>query len=905
MSALPSGTVTFLFTDIEGSTRLLQRLGLRYIEALADHHRLLRAAWAAHAGVEVDTQGDAFFVVFARAGDAVAAAIAATHALANHAWPDGAALAVRIGLHTGAPTLVDGAYVGLDVHRAARIAAAGHGGQILLSQTTRDLCDEVLPPSIALRDLGEARLKDLPRPEHLYQVVAPDLIHSFPPLKTLDHVRVHLPAQPTPLLGRQDVIERVTAQLAQEDTRILTLMGPGGIGKTRVALAVAERLADEFPDGVYFVALSTLTDPALVPETIAQTLGLRSTAGASAEETLEDSLIEQRTLLAMDNFESVVAAAPMLARLIGACPRVKALVTSRTPLRLRGEHEFLIPPLETPGATTWVGASAAMDTISASPSAPTPESDLDALTRYAAVALFIARARDVKPDFRLTPANAASVAEICRRLDGLPLALELAAARLNLLTPQAMLSRLAKRLDVLADGPRDQPERHHTLRAAIAWSYDLLHPEEQAVFRRIAVFAGGWTLDAAEAVCAPTLDAFHGLSALIDQSLIGQREEADGEPRFWQLETIRAFATDALLASGEMDTTREAHARFFMELAERTQREARGPNAQLWLERLEREVDNFRAALTWARDAGALTTGLRLATSLAALWHTHGHEREGARWLQELVALADPQVASGDADEALRAAHAGGLGRQGALLVYLGDFDHARTLLERCLVAAQALGDREREARTLNMLGVAAQMQEDYATAALRYDEGLTVARAADLPEVATILLNNLGDLAYYRGDYERAATCYHEHLALSERSGDRAGVAVGQQNMGRTRMRQGQLDDAARSLRLSLASAWSLRDPRRIAEGLEGLAALAGARQDAERAARLLGAADHLRETLGTPQPHPERTDVESAVASARAQAGDGVWTTAFASGRRQPVEQIISEELGDEMKT
>ena len=907
MTALPSGTVTFLFSDIEGSTRLLQQLGPGYTTALEDHQRLLRAAWATHHGVEVDTQGDSFFVAFSRATDAVEAAVEAARALATHTWPEHVSIAVRIGLQTGSPTLAGDSgrqYVGLDVHRAARIAAAGHGGQILISQTTRDLCEDALPQELVLGDLGEARLKDLPRPEHLYQVMAPDLPHTFPPIKTLDRVRNNLPLQPTPFLGRQSVIQRLVALLTQDDVRVLTLMGPGGIGKTRVALEVAAQVADAFPDGVFFVTLSPLTDPTLVAETIARELGLRSNVGILPEEQLCAALAHQRTLLVVDNFESVVSAAPVIARVVAACPGIKTLVTSRIALRLRGEHEYTIPPLESPDATQWAAPGASGAPGSAR-STPRPI-DLEQVARYPAIALFIERAREVKPDFHLTTANTPAIVDICRQLDGLPLAIELAAARLRLLSPQAIRSRLSKRLELLTDGPRDQPERQQTMRATIAWSYDLLQPDERAVFQRMSVFAGGWTLEAAEALCAPALDALNGLSALIDHSLVGERDEEDdpdeGETRYWQLETIQAFGADRLEASGDADAVRATHARYFLALAERTEREARGPEAQVWLRRLERELDNFRAALAWARDTGDLTLGLRLATALSGFWHSHGHEREGAGWLQELVALAEPRLAgSATADEELRAVHAWGLVRAGALVVYLADYPQATALLERGLAAERALGDRERELRAVNMLGVAAQLHDEQQTAARWYEEGLAIARSVGLEALATIFLNNLGDIAYYQGDLTRALACYSERLAFGERTGDQAGIAVGQQNIGRTLLRQGQIEQAAQLLQRSLAGAWRLRDPRRMAEGLEGRAALAGVRGEAERAARLLGAAAQLRESLGTPQPLPERKDIEAAVASARAEVSVETWSAAFDSGHEQPIEEMINAELAD----
>lgn len=903
---LPGGTVTFLFTDIEGSTRLLQRLGEGYADVLGQHYALLRAAFTAHNGHEVDTQGDAFFVAFARASDALAAAAEAQRALASANWPEDGAVRVRMGLHTGSPTIAGGHYVGLDVHRAARIAAAGHGGQVLLSQTTRDLAEDALPAGASLRDLGEHRLKDLQRPERMYQLTLsdlpgmPSLPTDFPPLKTLDRYSHNLPLQPTPLLGRQDVIRRIVALLELDDVRMLTLTGPAGIGKSRVALEVAAQMADRFPDGVYFVPLSPLTDPSLVAGAIARALGLRAAGDVSPEESLRIALAGQRALIVPDNFEHLVAAAPVVSDIGATCAGVKILVTSRAPLRLRGEHEFDIPPLEAPAAS-------ARSRLSASQTAADHSRDLEHITQFTAVALFVERARSVKPDFQITLANAPAIVEICRALDGLPLAIELAAARVKMLSPQAILTRLSRRFALLADGPRDLPERHRSLLGAMAWSFDLLHPQEQAMLRRMAVFSGGWTLAAAEAVCAslsdePPLDVLGGLSALIDHSLVIQSEEVDGEPRFTQLETIREFAAEHLKASGEADAVRAAHAHYFLDLAEETQHTARGPDAPVWLARLERELDNFRAALAWAREIGELTVGLRLATALSGFWHSHGHEREGARWLQELAALAEPRVGEGgDADAELRAIYAWALGRAGSIVLYLGDFSQANQLLERCLAAERALGNRDREMRTLNMLGVASIQSGDFARSARWYDEGLVVARAVGNEDIETAMLNNLGDVAYYTGEYDRAAEYYRARLTFCERTGDRAGAVVGQQNLGRVLLRQGQSDRAGAYLRSSLQGAWRLRDLRRIAEGLEGLAAWAGALGEAERAARLLGAADRQREELGTPMPAPERADITAMVASAQAQLGADAWARAFAVGYEQALDEVMAAESGD----
>ncbi|MBI3326484.1 MAG: adenylate/guanylate cyclase domain-containing protein, partial [Nitrospinae bacterium] len=461
MTELPTGTVTFLFSDIEGSTRLLQHLGDRYTGVLAEYRRLLRAAFQAAGGHEIDTAGDGFFVVFHRATDAVAAAVAAQRAIAAHPWPEGAPVRVRMGLHTGEPTLAVGGYVGLDVHRAARICAAGHGGQVLLSQTTRALAQHDLAEGMSLRDVGEHRLKDLQRPEHLFQLVTLDLPADFPPLKTLDSRPNNLPAQPTSLIGRAREGVAARGLLQRKDVRLLTLTGPGGTGKTRLGLQVAADMLDDFADGVFFVSLAPISDPALVTSSIAQTLGLRESEGRPLHERLKDDLRDKQMLLLLDNFEQVVSAAPLVAELLAGCSQLKMLVTSRVGLHLSGEHEFPVAPLALPD--------------------PKRLPAVEALSQYAAVELFIQRALAVKPDFGVTNENAPAVAEICVRLDGLPLAIELAAARIKLLPPKALLARLGSRLQLLRGGPRDVPDRHQTLRRAIAWSYDLLDADEQAL----------------------------------------------------------------------------------------------------------------------------------------------------------------------------------------------------------------------------------------------------------------------------------------------------------------------------------------------------------------------------------------------------------------------------------------
>jgi predicted ATPase/class 3 adenylate cyclase len=627
MHELPTGTVTLLFTDIEGSTRLLQRAGESYATLLDEHRRILRRAFSGHGGVEVDTQGDAFFVAFATAQDAAAASIEAQQALARQAWPGDNEIRVRIGLHTGEPTAAGGNYVGLAVHQGARVMAAGHGGQVLLSESTRVLLDE----RFQVRDLGEHRLKDLTGPHHLFQLQVEGLPADFPPLKTLENRPTNLPVLANALIGRTRELEETQALLERDDVRLLTLTGAGGTGKTRFALQVAAEQLERFENGVFFVSLAPVRDWELVVPTIAQTLGLREQPGELRLETLTAYLRDKQSLLLLDNLEQVVPAAPQIGGLLAAAPKLNVLVTSRTPLRLSGERTYPLPPLGLPD--------------------PEHLADVDAtsLTEYESVRLFLERAQAATSDFALSDANVRAVAEICIRLDGLPLAIELAAARVRALPPPALLRRLDQRFKLLTGGARDVDERQRTLRATVEWSYELLLDSEKALFAELAAFIGGCRLEAAEAVCDPGgelgLELLGGLESLVEKSLLLQRADPDGEPRFWMLETIREFALEVLTGSGGLADARARHAAYFRSLAERIDFDSRTGDQPSLYAQLDAEIGNLRAGLEWARETDDGKALLGLAAPLWGFWAARGYVAEGRSALEDALALTGERPA--------------------------------------------------------------------------------------------------------------------------------------------------------------------------------------------------------------------------------------------------------------------
>jgi len=771
---LPTGTVTLLFTDMEGSTRLLQQLDDRYASVLTQCRHLLRTAFAQYNGHEVGTQGDAFFFAFARATDAVAAAIAIQRALASHPWPQVVSVRLRIGLHTGEPQLSADGYIGLDVYHTARIMSAAHGGQVLLSQTTRELVEQHLPEGAYLRDLGEHRLKDLQRPSHLFQLSSVDLPADFPLLNTLDTHPNNLPIEPTTFIGREKEVVTLCNLVRRPEVRLLTLTGPGGVGKTRLGLQAAANLCELFADGVFVVPLAPVSDPEQVVPAIAQTLSIGETGDQPLFAIVKSVLKEKHLLLLLDNFEQVSDAAFQIADLLAACPRLKVLVTSRVGLHVRAEREFAVPPLALPNLKRL----------------PDPL----ALSQYEAVALFIERAQVASPDFQVTNANAPAVAAVCARLDGLPLAIELAAARIRHFSPQTLLSRLEQGLSILSGGARDLPARQQTLRATIAWSYELLSSEEQQLFRRFAIFVDGCTWKPAELVCAAAgglkEDILEGLASLVDKSLLRQEERAEGETRFWMLQVLREFGLEYLASTGELEATCTAHALYYLKRAEEAEPHLRGTEPGGWFARLEQEHENLRAALSWLLERAAMRAGsegekewaelaMRLCGALYWFWNIHGYYREGRNFLERALAVRE-RVAAHVQVKVLYAAT--------ELAITQDDFERAEALCRESVTLSRELGDTTGKATALFQLGF-------IAWARCRYTEA-----CAQL-EAAVALFQELGDtwsrarsLAYLarvfsaQGNYGRARALAEESLELSRALGNKGRIAIALCELARVR---------------------------------------------------------------------------------------------------------------------
>jgi predicted ATPase/class 3 adenylate cyclase len=862
---LPLGTVTFLFTDIEGSTQLLQTLGADYRAALERHAAILRQALAEHDGIEVSTEGDALFAAFQSAPNAAGAAVSIQRRLAHEEWPNGHTLRVRIGLHTGEGRLGGDNYIGLDVHRAARIAAAGHGGQILLSAASRVLVESALPVGVTVRDLGTHRLKDIDQPEHLAELIVADLDQEFPAIRTLE-TPSNLPAELTSFVGRQREVDEASALLASN--RLLTLTGPGGTGKTRLALQVAAGMRPAFGDGVFFVPLAPLTDPALVAPTTARSLGLSERPERPMIDLLKDHLEPREILLVLDNFEHLLAAAAVVDELLAAASRLKVLATSRSRLKLYGEQEFAVPPLSLPD--------------------PRAAGELDGMSQYEAVALFIQRARSVKPEFRLTNENARAVAEICVRLDGLPLAIELAASRIRLLEPGEILARFEERLPLLIDGAHNVPERQRTLRGAIEWSYGLLDGPQKLLFCRLAIFSGGCTLEAADAVCNPNgelaIDTLDAMADLVDQNLV-RRTAQVGETRFGMLETIREYGRERLEADGMTVQFRRRHLTYFRDLAQSGEQHFLGPDQIIWLDRFEREHDNVRAALDGAVDASQADEAMQLAAAVWRFWFQRGYLREGRLWLERLIGL-EPDVVSPARAKAFTAL--------GGLTFWLDDADATESAYETALRLYRQLGDREAEAETMYNLAFVPVMRGDFDVSRERFRTSLDMARGIGRHDLVAKSQLPLGISLREGGDPNAALPLLQEAMTFFRDANDRFQLAWAVGEVATTHHVLGQRSAAWNGFREALGLFADPKNLPGIGATLDLGSVMASWEGRHAVAVRLTAAAATLRETTGAKSPLMF-TPPHDVADAARRTIGVEAVENALNEGRRMTLDDAI----------
>lgn len=925
------GTVTFLFTDIEGSTLLYQKYPDVMQRAMTRHHAIMQTAIARHHGHVFQIIGDAFHSAFDNALDGVNAALEAQRALSQETWGEAGSLRVRMALHTDHAIVQQSKYEAgeygageyLSLARTARLLSVGAGGQILLSAATAELVRERLPAHVGLRDLGRHRIKDF-QPQQLFQLTAPDLPAEFPRLRTLESLPNNLPLQLTSFVGREKEIAELKRQL--EQARLVTLTGPGGAGKTRLSLQIAAECADQFEHGVWLVELAPLAEPRLVPQVVATTLGLHEPPGRSMLDLLQEYVRNKQLLLVLDNCEHLIEACAQLAdTLLRSAPQLKILATSREALGIAGEIARPVPPLSFPkAALSFEGANS--------------QDALATLLQYEAVRLFVERARAVQPAFAVTVTNAAAVAEICERLDGIPLALELAAARVKAMTVEQIARRLDDRFRLLTGGGRTTMARHQTLQAAVEWSYALLAEPECVLLQRLSVFAGGWTLEAAEHVGAgnpiQASEVLDLLLRLVDKSLVVVDQQTTAA-RYRLLDTLRLFAHDKLVGTGEAHATRvrNQHLAYFLSFVEEIDQTLRGAEQESALAALDRELDNLRAALSWSAQSGDVQAELRLASGLWRYWRVRSYFSEGRHWLEDALARGGSAPPLARAKALLGAgslanyqadyARAGALLEQSLALhrqlddprgiayclnllshskMMLGDFVGAQAALEESLAIFRKLGDSRGIGYALYFLGSLYEATGDLAAARRVLEESLTHLQQADDTWWVGNAMIQLGWGLNRQGEYARAVELFDEALEISAQFGDARGRARALQYLAEAQCSQGDYEGARRQYREALELLREIGDKWWGTLALEGLAYVAAQQNEARRAARLLGAADRMHELLGAPILTVYRESQEWSRDRARAQLGERAFSEAWEEGRALSFDAAIQFALSDE---
>jgi predicted ATPase/class 3 adenylate cyclase len=821
----PIGTLTFLFTDIEGSTARWETAGDAIGQALARHDTILRSAIERHGGTVFKTVGDAFCAVFGDASAALGAGVEVQRELQIQRWLPGCDISVRMAIHSGDSEERDGDYFGPTLNRVARLLSVAHGGQIVLSGATSELVQDRLLADVRLKDLGEHRLRDLSRPEHVYQVLAPELRSEFPALRSLQGHPNNLPSQVTSFVGREAELGQAEELLRRRDSRLVTLTGAGGTGKTRLAIEAGRDLLESFRDGVFFVPLASVTDPELIPPSIAGALGVDVHGEQRGAEAVKSFLGEREILLILDNLEQLESAAPALADLLASCLRLKLLVTSRELLHVYGEHVIVVSPMAMPDADA---------------AAP-----VDLLQTFDAIALFVERARAAKSDFALTAENARDVVEICRRLDGLPLAIELAAARVRLFAPHALLPRLSDRLKLLTGGARDLPTRQQTLRGAVDWSYALLSPEEKELFASLSVFAGGCTLDAAEVVCGRGVqDIMTGLASLVDKSLLRSEDDPDGEPRFGMLESIREYAAERLAELDGADQIRSDHAAYYAGLELWDEMGTGGPARPEQIVRLDREQPNLMAAWEWLRrhdPAGSLVLG----RSLARYWGLRGRWGDVIRWSEDLQANGNLLSAS---------ERASAFDIAGLVVETYGDHERAALLYDQSYTLRRESGDPTAATESLAFRAWKATTEGDAGLARRLFDEGFAAVSDGGSSLGTEEALKWLSATAQRLGLYEAAEQLARSGLAMARRRGNSHDVAARLGDLGDIALKTGDVTGAAPLFEESLELRRALNDLNCIPHSLEGLARIALEQRDAAKARALLDERLEIARKTGSP---------------------------------------------------